>query len=149
MAYMRHHFCCDYPYWSAQSESCGFLSFLGHLEVSSIPGFLKRLLIGVIFKGVVLRNMFVQIPFPKQLFTPRTLYGHIRTGFWRFWLFPVCRHPSTFVYGCQGSIGFRLLDQLTIVRRLRSFGLKPHITPIHGVWVLSWIEHGNSGLSTL
>jgi len=47
--------------------------------------------------GVVLRNVFVQIPFPKHLFTPRTPYGHIRTGFWRFRIFPVCRLSSTFV----------------------------------------------------
>ena len=43
---------------------------------------------------VVLEDVLVQIPFPKHLFTPRTQYGHIRTGFWRFRIFPVCRLPS-------------------------------------------------------
>jgi len=31
--------------------------------------------------GVVLGNVLIQIPFPKHLFTPRTPYVHIRTGF--------------------------------------------------------------------
>ena len=65
--------------------------------------------------GVVLGNVFVQIPFPKHLLTPRTPYGQIWTGYRRFWIFPVCRLPSTFVRGCQGPVGFRLVDQLTIV----------------------------------
>ena len=65
--------------------------------------------------GMVLGIFFVQIPFPKHFFTPRTPYGHIRTGFWRFWIFPVCRLPSTFVRGYQGPVGFHLLDQLTTV----------------------------------
>ena len=86
--------------------------------------------------GVVLEDVLVQIPFPKHLFTPRTPYGHIRTGFWRFRIFPVYRLPSTFVRWYPGPVGFCLLDQLTIVRWLRIFGLKPHKTPIHGTW--SW-----------
>ena len=47
--------------------------------------------------GVVLGNLFVQIPFPKYLFTPRTPHGHMRIRFWRFQIFPVSRLPSTFV----------------------------------------------------
>ena len=90
--------------------------------------------------GVVLRYVFVQIPFPKHLFTPRTPYGHVRTGFWKFWLFPHCRLPSIFVRWCHRPVGLCLLDQLTVVCRSRGFGLKPHIAPIHGVWVLSWIH---------
>jgi len=55
-------------------------------------------------------NVFVQIPFPKHLFTLRTPYGHIQTGFWRFQIFPVCRLPSTFVRWYPGPVGLRLLD---------------------------------------
>jgi len=92
--------------------------------------------------GVLLGNVFVQIPFPKYLFTPRTWtpYRHIRSGFWRSWPFPPSWLSFAFVRSCQGPVAFRLLDQLTRVCRLRGFVLKPHIAPIHGVWVLSWIH---------
>jgi len=73
--------------------------------------------------GVLLGNVFVQIPFPKHHFTRRTWtpHGHIRTGFWRSWLFPPSWLPSKFVRWCQGPVGFHLLDQLTIVCWLRRF----------------------------
>ena len=92
--------------------------------------------------GVLLGNVIVQILFPKHLFTPRTQtpYGHIRTRFWKLWLFLPSWLPSAFVRQCQGPIGFCILDQLTIVCTLRGFGLKPHKTPIHGVLILSWID---------
>jgi len=63
--------------------------------------------------GVVLGNVFVQIPFPKHLFAPRTPYGHIQTEFWRFGFFPVSRLTFTFVHGCQGPVGFCLLDPVS------------------------------------
>ena len=107
---LQLHFGCEYLYQSVQSQSCGFLSFLGHLEVSAFPGFSLDMISfmwvhwdtwensrGHHEIGVVLRNVFEQTPFPKHLFTPRTPYGHIRPGFWRFRIFPVCRLPSTFV----------------------------------------------------
>jgi len=49
--------------------------------------------------GVVLGNVFVQIQFPKHLFTPRTLYGHIWNGFWRFDSFQFA--DSGFIYFCS------------------------------------------------
>ena len=90
--------------------------------------------------GVVLGNVFVQILFPKHLFTPRTLYWHIRTGFCRFWIFPPYRLQSTFVRWCQEPVWFHLLEQYTIECRLRCPALKPHIAWIYGVCVPSQID---------
>ena len=62
--------------------------------------------------GVLLGNVFVQILFPKHLFIPRTRtpYSHIRSGFWKLWLFPPSWLPSTFVRRCQVPVGFSLFS---------------------------------------
>ena len=56
--------------------------------------------------GVVLGNVFVQILFPKHcdLFTPRKPYSHIRTGFWRFWIFENVRGTTVWKCSCDKGL---------------------------------------------
>jgi len=111
--------CCDYLYQSAQSQSCGFLSFLGHVKVSAFPEFSKTELNIISFMrvhcrfcdtwdnrgchrqiGVVLRNLIVQIQVSiTSLYTQDTVWPHSN------WVLEVVtvsslQSSSTFVRRC-------------------------------------------------
>jgi len=77
-------------------RTLGSQRFSRILRVEETLDIISSTIVGVIIIGVVLGNVFVTNIVSRTPLYIRTPYVHIRTGLWRFWLFPVCRLPSIF-----------------------------------------------------